>query len=104
MDNQNNGIIVDGVPIQEGDIEFASRSLKAASHPLRLKIMCLLQSTEMTVHEIVERVGTTQSNVSQHLAIMRDKGLLSSNRVANRVYYRLAESRLALLKACSSLR
>jgi ArsR family transcriptional regulator len=104
MQNQHHNITINGVPIQEADIELASRSLKAASHPLRLKIMCLLQNSEMTVHEIVERVGTTQSNISQHLGLMRDKGLLSSHRVANRVYYRLAESRLALLQVCSALR
>lgn len=104
MQNQHHSIIINGVPIQEADIEYASSSLKAASHPLRLKIMCLLEKTEMTVQEIVDHVGTTQSNISQHLGLMRDKGLLSSHREANRVYYRLAESRLALLHACSSLR
>lgn len=104
MKNQYHSITINGVPIQEEDLELASRSLKAASHPLRLKIMCLLENTEMTVQEIVNSVGTTQSNISQHLGLMRDKGLLSSHRVANRVYYRLAESRLALLRACSALK
>ncbi|MEB4592583.1 metalloregulator ArsR/SmtB family transcription factor [Candidatus Thiothrix sp. Deng01] len=97
-------IRLDGVPVDNDNIEAACRSLKAASHPLRLKIMCLLKNTEMTVQDIVDHVGTTQSNVSQHLAIMRDKGLLSSNKVSNRVYYRLAESHVALLDACSSLK
>ncbi len=104
MHTSEHSIMVNGIPIPEDDIEYASRSLKAASHPLRLKIMCLLSQHEMTVQEIVDLVGTSQSNVSQHLAIMRDKGLLSSHRVANRVYYCLAESRRALLQACSSLR
>ena len=104
MKNQDHSITINGVPIQDEDIEYASRSLKAASHPLRLKIMCLLENTEMTVQEIVDSDGTTQSNISQHLGLMRDKGLLSSHRVANRVYYRLAESRRALLRACSSLK
>ncbi len=104
MHNQSNHITMDGVPIHEDDLELASRSLKAAAHPLRLKIMCLLKDTELTVQEIVDLVGTTQSNVSQHLAILRDKGLLSSHRIANRVYYRLAESRVALLRACSALK
>jgi DNA-binding transcriptional ArsR family regulator len=104
MHNQTYSITLDGVPVADGDIEFACRSLKAAAHPLRLKIMCLLKNTEMTVQEIVDHVGTSQSNVSQHLAILRDKGLLSAHRVANRVYYRLADSRIGLLDACSALR
>ncbi len=75
------------------DIERASRSLKAMSHPLRLKILCTLGDQEVSVHEIVSRVGSSQSNISQHLAILRDKGILEARKEANRVYYRVADSR-----------
>ncbi len=77
----------------DADIERASRSLKAMSHPLRLKILCTLGDQEISVHEIVEHVGTSQSNISQHLAILRDKGILASRKDANRVYYRVNDSR-----------
>lgn len=75
------------------DIERASRSLKAMSHPLRLKILCTLGDEEVSVQEIVEHVGTSQSNISQHLAILRDKGILASRKDANRVFYRVSDSR-----------
>ncbi|MES9960887.1 MAG: metalloregulator ArsR/SmtB family transcription factor [Sedimenticola sp.] len=75
------------------DIERASRSLKAMSHPLRLKILCTLGGQEVSVQDIVEQVGTSQSNISQHLAILRDKGILASRKDANRVYYRVSDSR-----------
>jgi ArsR family transcriptional regulator len=75
------------------DIERASRSLKAMSHPLRLKILCTLGDQEVSVQEIVEQVGTSQSNISQHLAILRDKGILASRKDANRVFYRVSDSR-----------
>lgn len=75
------------------DIEIASRSLKAMSHPLRLKILCTLGSREVCVQGIVENVGTSQSNISQHLAILRDKGILSSRKDANKVYYRIGDQR-----------
>ncbi|MES9967501.1 MAG: metalloregulator ArsR/SmtB family transcription factor [Sedimenticola sp.] len=75
------------------DIERASRSLKAMSHPLRLKILCTLGDQEVSVQDIVEQVGTSQSNISQHLAILRDKGILASRKDANRVYYRVSDSR-----------
>lgn len=78
---------------REEDIERASRSLKAMSHPLRLKILCILGDQEISVQDIVENVGTSQSNISQHLAILRDKGILSSRKDANRVYYRVGDSR-----------
>jgi ArsR family transcriptional regulator len=75
------------------DIERAARSMKAMSHPLRLKILCTLGEHELSVQDIVEQVGTSQSNISQHLAILRDKGILASRKDANRVYYRVGDAR-----------
>lgn len=78
---------------RDEDIERASRSLKAMSHPLRLKILCTLGNKEASVQDIVDHVGTSQSNISQHLAILRDKGILTSRKDANRVYYRVGDAR-----------
>ncbi len=78
---------------RDEDIERASRSLKAMSHPLRLRILCTLGDQEVSVQEIVECVGTSQSNISQHLAILRDKGILASRKDANRVFYRVGDAR-----------
>ena len=75
------------------DIDRASRSLKAMSHPLRLKILCTLGDQEVSVQDIVDQVGTSQSNISQHLAILRDKGILTSRKDANRVFYRVSDNR-----------
>lgn len=88
----------------EGDenIEQASRSLKAMSHPLRLKVLCTLNDQELSVQEIVEEVGTSQSNISQHLGIMRDKGILKARKNANKVYYRVGDPRT--LKLISLMR
>jgi len=77
----------------DSQIEAAARSLKAMAHPLRLKILCKLGDKKLSVQEIVEIVGTSQSNISQHLAIMRDKGILSSNKDANKVYYKIDDVR-----------
>lgn len=82
-----------GLMTKDEDIDRASRSLKAMSHPLRLKILCTLGDQEVSVQDIVERVGTSQSNISQHLAILRDKGILSSRKDANRVFYKVVDSR-----------
>ena len=65
--------------------------LKAMGHPLRLRILCMLAGgEEISVQDLVERVGTTQSNVSQHLSLLRDAGVICARRDATRVYYRLA--------------
>ena len=75
------------------DIDRASRSLKAMSHPLRLKILCTLGDREVSVQDIVDQVGTSQSNISQHLAILRDKGILTARKDANRVFYKVGDQR-----------
>ena len=84
---------LDTLITRDDDIDRASRSLKAMSHPLRLKILCTLGDREISVQDIVEHVGTSQSNISQHLAILRDKGILDSRKDANRVYYRVDDTR-----------
>ena len=77
----------------EEHVEIAARALKAISHPLRLKILCVVGDQEVCVQDIVEAVGTSQSNISQHLAILRDKGILASRKDANRVFYRVGDAR-----------
>ena len=78
---------------REEDIQQAAQAIKAIAHPLRLKILCVLGDQEISVQDIVEQVGTSQSNISQHLAILRDKGVLATRKDANRVYYRIGDLR-----------
>lgn len=87
---------------RDEDILQASNAIKAIAHPLRLKILCVLGDQEISVQDIVEHVGTSQSNISQHLAILRDKGVLSTRKDANRVFYRIDD--LRTLKLVSMMR
>ena len=80
-------------------IETAARALKAIAHPLRLKILCVVGDQEVCVQDIVDQVGTSQSNISQHLAILRDKDVLATRKDANRVYYRVSDQRTLQLVA-----
>lgn len=85
-------------PIEkEEDILIAAASMKAIAHPLRLKILCVLSTGALSVQDIVEQVGTTQSNISQHLAILREKGILVANKDANHVYYCIGDTRILKL-------
>jgi len=76
------------------NIEEAADAMKAMAHPMRLKILCLLGSGEMAVQDIVEAVGTTQSNISQHLGILRDRGLISARNDGKRVMYQIQDARI----------
>ena len=53
--------------------------------------MCKLGEDEFSVQDIVDNVGTSQSNISQHLAILRDKGILSARKDANKVFYKVTD-------------
>ena len=82
---------------REEDIQLAAQAIKAIAHPLRLKILCVLGDQEISVQDIVDCVGTSQSNISQHLAILRDKGVLRTRKDANRVFYRISDERTLTL-------
>ena len=84
------------------NLDEASRSLKAISHPLRLNILCVLGSGEMSVQDILESVGTSQSNVSQHLCLLKDKGIVASRKDANRVFYSIKNDTIKKILGNSS--
>jgi ArsR family transcriptional regulator len=71
----------------------ASLAIKAIAHPLRLKILCVLGENEVSVQGIISEVGTSQSNISQHLGILRNKNVLVTRKDANHVYYRIRDQR-----------
>lgn len=83
----------------EKNVETVAVLLKSISHPLRLKILCLLQDQEMTVGDIRQKVKTSTANVSQHLAILRNQGLVESRKDGNFIYYRIADQRMVQLMA-----
>jgi DNA-binding transcriptional ArsR family regulator len=81
------------------NIEQAAMAMQAMSHPLRIKILCLLSSGAVAVSEIVEAVGTTQGNVSQHLAILKACGMVVSNNVGKKTYYAIEDARVIKIVA-----
>jgi DNA-binding transcriptional ArsR family regulator len=88
--------------VEEKHIEDVAHLLKTMAHPIRLKILCLLQDKERTVGELREEVKTTNANVSQHLTILRNQGIVSSRKDANFMYNRIGDDRI--LKLIKSLR
>jgi DNA-binding transcriptional ArsR family regulator len=64
---------------------------------LRLALLRTLATSEASVGELVERTGTTQPNVSNHLAILRDAGLVAADRDGRIMRYRLASTKVSEL-------
>ena len=80
--------------MENEQIDAMSKLLKSMSHPIRLKILCLLQDKEMSVGDIREQVKTTNANVSQHLNILRSQGIIAYRKDANFIYNRIQDPRI----------
>ena len=76
--------------IEQERIERAAEVLKTVAHPLRLRIVELLESGEKSVTELKELLGVTQPLTSQHLSQMRMRGVLGSRREGTLVFYSIA--------------
>jgi len=86
------------------DLESASRMLRSMSNDRRLVILMLLRGKEMSVNDIAERIGLSQSALSQHLAILRSDGLVKTRRQAQSIFYSLAsETAMTLLDNVQTL-
>jgi DNA-binding transcriptional ArsR family regulator len=81
------------------NIEQAAIAMQAMGHPMRIKILCLLSSGEITVGEIVEAVGTTQGNVSQHLGILKASSMIASRSEGKKTFYRIDDKRVIKIVA-----
>ena len=79
------------------DTTLTANALKAMAHPLRWRILCALGNQELSVREIVDKIGTSQSNISQHLEQLRNKNIVTSRKEANRIYYRIRNDQLLML-------
>ena len=70
--------------------EMQARVIGALAHPIRVAIVDLLKDGEVCVCEIADRVGAERSNVSRHLAVMLQAGVLRTRKQGVQVYYALA--------------
>jgi ArsR family transcriptional regulator len=75
-------------------VAVGARCLRVLGHPVRIHLLEILTEGEQSVGVLAEALGVSQSNVSQHLAILRDKGILADRRSGHQVFYRLADSRI----------
>lgn len=80
--------------MKDEQIEAMSKLLKSMSHPIRLKILCILQDGELSVGDIREQVKTTNANVSQHLTILRNQGIIDYRKDANFIYNQITDHRI----------
>jgi ArsR family transcriptional regulator len=75
---------------------------KFMANPKRIEILFLLDNKEICVDELAEKMGINATNVSQHLSIMRQKGVVENRREGTKIYYKIANHKT--LEACLIMR
>jgi ArsR family transcriptional regulator len=72
---------------------------RTIGHPVRIRVLELLRDGERTVGDLQTQLGLDSSGTSQHLAALRQQGLLESRRAGTSVYYRIRDPRVSQLLA-----
>ena len=78
-----------GMEAMSQNADAAARLLKMLAHGQRLRVLCLLVNGERSVGQINELIDLSQSALSQHLAKLREEGLVATRRESQTIYYRL---------------
>ncbi len=87
---------------QDRLFELHAEVCKALSNPVRLRVINELQDKEMTVGALAKKLGIRQAHLSQHLAVLRQRGVVSARKDGANVYYCIANPKI--IKACNLMR
>ena len=79
-------------------LSAVANRFKLLSEPMRLKILRTLCENERTVQEIVNKINASQANVSKHLALMHDNGIVNRRKEGLKCYYSIADN--SIIYAC----
>jgi len=89
--------------MDEEIFELHADVCRTLSNPKRLKILSALRDREMPVGQILAKMGRIgKANLSQHLAVMRQKGVVATRREGNLIYYRISSPKI--IQACDLMR
>lgn len=94
MSQTNNNLLSADVDLSDmrQNVAQAVSLLKSLANDSRLMIMCVLADGELSVGALNERIDLSQSALSQHLALLRDRGLVRTRRESQTIYYSLADT------------
>lgn len=88
-------------PLPDALVELIARRFRVIGEPMRIRLLDRLRDGEATVHELVEGVDATQQNVSKHLAVLHEAGIVSRRKAGTQVFYRVADE--AVFDLCESV-
>jgi DNA-binding transcriptional ArsR family regulator len=92
-------------PLPDDLVELIARRFRAIAEPMRIRLLDRLRDGEATVGELSEALSASQQNVSKHLAVLADAGILGRRKDGNHVYYRIVDEGVLILceNVCGSV-
>ena len=92
-------------PIPDELVELIARRFRLLSEPMRIRLFDRLRDREATVHQLGDELGSSQQNVSKHLTLLADAGVLARRKNGTCIYYRLADDDVLALceQVCGSV-
>ena len=78
-------------PLPEPIVELIARRFRVIGEPMRIKILDRLRDGDATVAELTESLGTSQQNVSKHLGVLHEAGILSRRKQGTHTIYAIAD-------------
>jgi DNA-binding transcriptional ArsR family regulator len=78
-------------PLPDDLVELIARRFRVLGEPMRIRLLDQLRNGEATVGELSEALSASQQNVSKHLAVLSDAGILGRRKERNYVYYRIVD-------------
>jgi DNA-binding transcriptional ArsR family regulator len=92
-------------PLPDDLIELIARRFRVLADPTRIKLLDLLRQGEASVQELSESIDSTQQNVSKHLGVLLQAGIVGRRKVGNHAYYAIADEGVFALceDVCGSL-
>ena len=92
-------------PLTEPLAELIAKRFRVLSEPTRIRVLDRLRAGETSVHDLTEALGTSQQNVSKHLLILADAGIVERRKSGNLSLYRIADESVFDLceQVCGSL-
>ncbi|HEU5207039.1 MAG TPA: metalloregulator ArsR/SmtB family transcription factor [Gaiellaceae bacterium] len=93
-------------PLPDPVVELIARRFRVLGEPMRIRILDRLRDGEATVNDLTEALETSQQNVSKHLGVLHDAGIVSRRKDANHVRYSIADEGVLELceQVCGGLR
>ncbi|CAB4710743.1 MAG: metalloregulator ArsR/SmtB family transcription factor [Actinobacteria bacterium] len=88
-------------PLPDEIVDLIARRFRAIGEPMRIKILDRLRTGEATVAELTEALNAGQQNISKHLGVLADAGIVSRRRDGNRVIYAIADE--SVLTICETV-